>query len=366
MANPMLKYQCPTCGGPVHFDANKQMIVCDYCEEEFTKEDFTVKANERAENAPKEPEPSTPIDWKKEGIIKEHETTEEQVGFHCSSCGAEVVADATLAATECMYCGNPIVLTDKVSGLVKPDYILPFKIDKATAEKMLVSFYRKKILLPSAFREQNRVKKIAGMYVPFWLFSGKGDGWIEYHGEKTHKSREGDYEITTTDHYNINRAGTVDFTNIPVDASEKMEDNYMDGLEPYNYDEMTEFDPSYMAGYFADKFDVSVEECATRAEKRTIASTKETMRKTVTGYTTALERKSNIHLRAEKVHYALLPVWMLNTKYKGKMHHFAINGQTGRVSGDLPIDKKKRWLLQGTLTIGLYGLLAVLFYYLLS
>ena len=365
MANPTLKYQCPACSGPVHFDANKQMIVCDHCSAEFTKEDFTTLANERAENASSPTDPIS-IDWKTEGVLKEHEVLEEQTGFTCSSCGAEIVADATLAATECMYCGNPIVLSNNVSGMVKPDYILPFKIDKVKAEKMLLQFYTKKILLPSAFRDQNRIKKIAGMYVPFWLFSGKGEGWIDYHGQVINKSRSGDYEVTTTRHYNISRAGSVKFTNIPVDASKKMEDNYMDGLEPYDYNEMAEFDPSYMAGYFADKFDVSVDECATRAQTRTITSTKAAMKATVSGYSSVLERASRLQLKAEKVQYAMLPVWMLNTKYKGKMHHFAINGQTGRVSGDLPVDKKKRWLLQSALTIGLYVLLAILSYWLFS
>ena len=345
MSDAMLKYQCPKCTGPMHFDTSIQMVVCDYCDAQFPESYFQPD------------EPATPteeVDWKIEGNVKKNEVMEEQSGFICTSCGAEVVSDGNTAATECMYCGNPIVLTDNVSGMVKPDMVLPFKIDKAEAEKMLKGFYNKKFLLPSAFKDNNRIRKIAGMYIPFWLFSGKGDGYLYMDGQTSRTTREGDYKVTTTKHYDVRRAGTVDFTNIPVDASEKMEDNYMDGLEPYDYSELKEFSPSYMAGFFADKFDVSVEDCTERAKVRVLSSTKESMRATVKGYSSVVETGSNIQFVTDDVRYAMLPVWMLNTKFEDKMYHFAINGQTGKVSGDLPIDKNKKRLLQIALTAACY------------
>ena len=360
MAENMLKYQCPACGGPVHFDVGTQMIVCEHCDRKYPKDIFNEQTSEETSDSAER------VDWRVEGVVTEHEFMEEQAGFICTSCGAEVVSDGNTAATECMYCGNPIVLTDNVSGMVKPDLILPFKIDKEQAEKMLKSFYDKKLLLPSTFKDKNRIKKIAGMYVPFWLFSGKGGGFLHMDGRTSTTRRDGDYEVTTTKHYDVRRAGTVDFENIPVDASEKMEDNYMDGLEPYDYSGLEDFSPSYMAGYFADKFDVSVDDCARRAEIRVVNSTKNAMRDTVTGYSAEHEIGSDIRLVAEDVRYALLPVWMLNTKYNNKMYHFAINGQTGKVSGDLPIDIIKKRILQLVLTALAYIPLALIAYNIFS
>ncbi len=355
MSDQVLKYQCPACTGPMRFDSAKQMVVCDYCGSEYSESYFENEVEETEK-----------VDWKIQGNVKEEEVLEHQTGFTCTSCGAEIVSDGNTAATECMYCGNPIVLTDHISGMVKPDFVLPFKIDKNEAERKLKNFYNKKILLPSAFKDKNRIKKIAGMYVPFWLFSGKGDGYLHMEGTTSTTRREGDYKITTTRHYDVSRAGTVDFQRIPVDSSKKMEDNYMDGLEPYDYSELKDFAPSYMAGFFADKFDVSLDECTPRVKVRVENSTKEALRATVKGYSSVSEISSGIDFVTEEVKYAMLPVWMLNTKYEDIMYHFAINGQTGKVSGDLPIDKMKKRILQAVLTVACYIPLAMIAYNIFS
>ena len=348
MSDTILKYQCPTCGGPVHFDANTQMIVCDYCGSTYPETQFrednnsdTSESNQTNDN----PNTNEKVDWRTEGFTAKYEVMNDQAGFICTSCGAEIVSDGNTAATECMYCGNPVVLTQNLSGMVKPDMVLPFKIDKAEAERKLKGFYNKKILLPKAFKDQNRIQKISGMYVPFWLFSGKGVGDINFDGKIVRTHREGDYEVTTTKHYSIDRGGSLEFEKIPVDASSKMLDNFMDGLEPYDYTELCDFSPTFMAGFFADKFDVDVDECADRARLRIVNSTENEMKNTVKGYTSVSVSYNNIEMQNDDVRYVLLPVWMLNTKFEGKMYHFAINGQTGKVSGDLPIDKKKQKFL---------------------
>ncbi len=357
MTEELIKYQCPSCHGPLHFEPSKQMIVCDYCQSEY-EENYFDKAEETSETEDETTvrieTKSEPIDWKKDGIVTEKEVLENQSGFVCTSCGAEVVSDGNTAATECMYCGNPIVITENVKGMVKPDLILPFKINKQQAEDMLKQFYNKKYLLPKTFKDQNRIKKIAGVYVPFWLFTGKGDGRIVADGRNVSVRRSGDYRIEETTHYHVEREGSLSFEKIPTDASKKMEDNYMDGLEPYNYNELVEFAPQYMAGFFADKFDVSVEDCAERAKVRMINSTKDALRRTITGYSSAPEISSHFEMMDEDVKYAMLPVWVLNTKHEGKMYHFAINGQTGKVSGDLPIDKVKQVLYSILLTLAFF------------
>ncbi len=336
MSDTLLKYQCPACGAPLEFSAQKQKLFCESCESEFETEMF----------APQQPatgEPAASIDWSVQGNVTQPQP-EAVAGFICKSCGAEIVSDGKTVATECMYCGNPVVMSDNVSGMVTPDVVIPFKIDKKQAEQMLLNFYKGKRLLPKAFTTGNRVSKITGLYVPFWLFSSKGEGDIKYTATKVSHWSDDDYDYTRTETYDVMRRGEIAFDNIPVDASTKMEDDYMDGVEPFDYSALTEFSPMYMAGYFADKFDVSVDECSERANSRVTSSLEDSFLNTVNGYTTVDKNSADINLQSEDIKYALMPVWMLNTKYNGKLYQFAINGQTGRVSGELPIDKGKLFM----------------------
>ncbi len=343
MSDTLLKYQCPTCGGTLQFNADKQLVVCDFCESEFPEDLFQSEPTENIQDKP--------IDWKLDGVVESHETMEEQKAYTCSSCGAEIISDGVTAATECLYCGNPVVVESNVSGMVKPDMVIPFKIDKEKAEEMLREFYKGKFLLPSAFKNENRIKKIAGMYVPFWLFSCTGRGRVNYSATKVRRWSDSNYNYTNTKHYAIARGGSVGFEKIPVDASKKMEDDYMDGLEPYDYNDLKAFEPMYLAGYFADKYDVSVEECSQRATHRVVNSVVDEFQRTVHGYTTVTKTNADVQMSGEDINYALFPIWMLNTKYNDKMYQFAINGQTGKVSGELPIDKMKRNLLWLAITL---------------
>ncbi len=337
MSDSMLKYQCPACGGALAYSATKQKLVCEFCESEFAED--VIKEKEPEAN--QDQKVKEKIDWNIEGYVKEHQQQDTQSGFICTSCGAEVVSDGNTVATECMYCGNPVVMKDNISGMVTPDMVIPFKIDKKKAEEMLREFYKGKLLLPNAFTEGNRISKITGLYVPFWLFSCTGKGSADYDAKIITTWKDGSHEYTKTEVYEVYREGNMGFDKIPVDASVKMEDDYMDGLEPYDYNELKPFDSMYMAGYFADKFDVSVHESSTRANTRAENSLEDALRSSAVGYTSVNLKKKSIQVHGEDINYVLLPVWILNTKYNGKMYKFAINGQTGLVSGELPIDKGK-------------------------
>ncbi len=362
MSENVLKYQCTACGGSVHFEPNSQMIVCDYCDTKYpenyfddkketdTNDDGTI--NEKINDADK-------IDWRKAGFVTERDVVEGQVGYICTSCGAEILSDGSTAATECLYCSNPVVLSNNVSGMLKPDFVIPFKLDKKEAQKRLMSFYNRKVLLPSAFKQKNRISKITGMYVPFWLFSADGVGWAIFDAQRSSSSRSGDYIVTTTNHYKAEREGSIEFIKIPVDASLKMEDNYMDGLEPYDYSELKEFSPAFMSGFLADKFDVDVERCSKRVLARIKNTTVETMKSTVRGYSKTVTRSSNVNMQTKDIRYVMLPVWVLNTEYNGKRYHFAVNGQTGKVAGDLPISKIKQVLWFSLVTIFSFALFAL-------
>ena len=361
MATQITNYQCPACMGPLHFVGESGKLECDYCGSNFNvaeiealykeKEQKAAKAAEDTENAPVTKDGS---EWDVSGLNEDWGADAEGMRtYSCPSCGAELLCEATTAATSCPYCGNPTVVPGQFSGILKPDYVLPFKLSKEDAIKALKKHYLKKPLLPSTFSKANHLEEIKGVYVPFWMYDGKASGSAQFHATQVHTYTSGDYEITETSHYDVRRAGSLDFEKIPVDASSKMPDDYMDSIEPYDYSDLKPFSTANLPGFLADKYDVSVEDSRERADKRCVGSLSCALKGTVSGYTTCNETSRNIHLKRGKVHYALLPVWLLNTKWEGKDFLFAMNGQTGKLVGNLPVSTKR--------VIGLFAAIAALF-----
>jgi DNA-directed RNA polymerase subunit RPC12/RpoP len=263
--------------------------------------------------------------------------------FTCSSCGAEIVCDENTMATECCYCGNPTMLPSRFSGMLKPDYVIPFKKTKEEAVAALEEFYKGKKLLPDKFTANNRVQAIQGMYVPFWLFNSDISASGVYKGENDSVVTTPDEIITTTSVYRCERNGSMRFERIPVDGSKKMDDSYMESIEPFDYSDLVPFSSAYLSGFLADKYDVDAEASITRANERIKRSTEDAFASTVQGYTSVVPVSSTINLQNGRAKYALYPVWILNTQWNGQKFTFGINGQTGKIAGDLPMDKGKFW-----------------------
>lgn len=333
----ILEYKCPNCASDIKFDSSSQKFKCESCDASFTEEELNT-IHDFEQNFGEE----SSFNWEKTDT-----DAAEMSGMNeyiCESCAAHLAVDETTAASECPYCGSPIIMKGQLAGMNTPDCVIPFKLDKKAAGDALKAFCKGKPLLPSNFVNDNKIKEMKGLYVPFWLFDCDADANIVYDATKVRSWSDSNYNYTETRHYNVYRSGNIGFADIPVDGSSKMDDAYMDGVEPYNYSDMTGFNPGYLLGYMADKYDVSAEDSFPRAETRVKNSTEDAFRSTVVGYTTVTPKMSNIRADKGKYKYALLPIWMLNTKYNGEIYTFAVNGQTGKVSGKLPIDKKKFWL----------------------
>lgn len=345
----VLEYKCPNCASDIKFDSESQKFRCESCDAEFSEQELN-EIHDFEENFGE----GSDFKWE-----SEKENGEEMSGMNeyvCQSCAAHLAVDETTAAGECPYCGSPIILNGQLSGMNTPDCVIPFKLDKKAAGEALKAFCKGKPLLPSNFVSDNKIKEMKGVYVPFWLFDCDADANIVYKATKVRHWSDSNYNYTETRHYNVYRSGSIGFANIPVDGSSKMDDAYMDGIEPYNYSDMTDFNPGYLLGYMADKYDVTAEQSFPRAETRVEKSTEDAFRATVNGYTTVVPQMSNIKADGGKYRYALLPVWILNTKYNGEKYMFAVNGQTGKVSGKLPIDKKKFWLFFGGIAAAIIAL----------
>jgi len=356
MAAQVTNYQCPACTGPLHFVGESGKLECEYCGSSYTVEQIEAlfaqkdeaasqakaEADEKREQQKKENEESG---WDTSGMSDNWGADAEGMrAYSCPACGAEIICDETTAATSCPYCDNPTIIPGQFGGVLKPDYVIPFKLDKAAAIKALKEHYKGRPFLPKVFKDANKLEEIKGIYVPFWLFNGEAEGSMSFEGEKVDSYTSGGYKVTNTHHYDIYRAGKASFERIPVDASKKMPDDYMDSLEPFDYSEIKDFSTAYLPGYFADKYDVSVDESSERADARARSTIESGLKNSVRGYAATFERGSYIWVNRGEVKYALLPVWILNTKWNGTKYMFAMNGQTGKFVGHLPVDKKKRML----------------------
>lgn len=329
----LLDYKCPNCGGKIEFDSKIQKMKCPYCDSEFAVEALKQR-DEILNNQANDEfawESTEANEWHDEGVSV----------FVCNSCGGEIVGDENTAATSCPYCGNPVVMSGRLSGVLKPEFVIPFQLDKKDAINTLKEYVSKKKFAPNTFKSENRLSEIKGIYVPFWLFDSQIDASILYKGTKVRTWSDSKYEYTETSYYDIYRQGTMGFENIPVDGSTKMPDDLMESIEPFDFSKAVDFQTAYLSGYLADKYDVTMEESIGRANDRIKASAEDTLKTTVSGYSSVNVDNSSVQQLSGRAKYALYPVWLLNTTYKGEKLTFAMNGQSGKLVGNLPVSKAK-------------------------
>lgn len=384
MPTQVTNYQCPACTGPLHYSAKSGKLECDYCDSSFdvaeiealyARKEAEAAAAKQAADAKAEAAQAAKAEaaeaaaasggWDTSDLSRDWGAEADGLRvYSCPSCGAELICDQSTAATACPYCGNPAIVPGQFSGALRPDYILPFRLSKDDAVQALRAHYKGKPFLPRSFTSANHIEQIQGVYVPFWLFDGGAEGAASYRASNTNVYETGDYEITETRHYHVVRAGLLSFEKIPVDASSKMPDDHMDSIEPFDYAQLRPFSTAYLPGYLADKYDVTIDDSRDRADTRCRETLAQALRDTVTGYGACVTEREDIALWRGKVHYALLPVWMLSTKWRGQDFLFAMNGQTGKLVGDLPTDRGRFWgmfaAIAAPLTVALTAILQFL------
>ena len=377
MASQITNYKCPACTGPLHFAGASGMLECDFCgakydvaqiealyaEKEAKAVAATEQANAKAEQNRQKMAEMESQGWDTSSLNSDWGAEADGMkAYSCPSCGAELICDASTAATSCPYCGNPTVVPGQFSGALKPDFVLPFKLSKEDAVAALKNHYKGKPLLPKAFTSGNHIEKIQGVYVPFWMFDGRAEGTVDYEGLIHHEYETSDYEVTETEHYDVHRGGSISFEKVPVDASSKMPDDHMDSIEPYDYTDLKPFSTAYLPGFLADRYDEDEEKCLPRATRRMENTTRAALRETIDGYSEVHTKAENINIDIRKAHYALLPVWMLHTSWNDKDFLFAMNGQTGKLIGDLPVDPKRVAAWFAGISLPLMVILALFLY----
>lgn len=335
------EFKCPQCDGAIEFNSGTQNMKCPYCDSEFDLKSLQAYQAELDKHFEDD------MSWETAGSQWQEGETDGLRVYSCNTCGGEIVADETTGATSCPFCGNPVIMTGQFAGALRPDLVIPFKVGKQAAMDTLQHHYKGKVLLPKIFKNENHIKEVKGLYVPVWLFNADADAHVQYKATKIRHWSDSNYRYTETSHYMVTRAGGIGFEHVPVDGSSKMDDTLMESIEPFHIADAVDFQTAYLSGYLADKYDVDDAASVGRANERIKRSTEQAFAATVNGYNTVVPVSSNIRLNNSKAKYALYPVWLLSTQWKGKNFTFAINGQTGKIAGDLPMDVGAfwRWLL---------------------
>ena len=323
-------YKCPNCGGGLLFDPEMQKFQCEYCQSYFLKEQLE-KAGEKE---PEETQKETPEQQKQEEF--------QTVVYTCPSCGAEILTEETTAATFCYYCHNPVVLSGRLQGAFKPDAVLPFAVKREEAVERFRQWIGKKKFVPRGFFAEEQIEKLTGVYFPYWRADSAVKGALCARGEKIRTWRTGDTQYTEREYYSVFREGLAEFDDITFSALSKADRALAEGVQPFDDSKMQPFGPLYLQGFQAEKRDMDKEQFRQQLNEMTASRTASLLADTIHGYQSVSREPLDVLSVDTKWQYALMPVWVMTYRDgKGKLFYYAMNGQTGKACGKLPVDIKR-------------------------
>lgn len=351
----VLEYKCPCCNAGLKFREGSNLLKCEYCDNVFEMDAV------RAYNDSTPRTDTEEVSWE-ENTQTQWSSDEQNVirNFQCPSCGGQIMTEESTAATFCPYCDNPTILPSRLSGSIRPDAILPFKTTKEDAQTAFLNLCKGKPLLPKNFTQEQRLDRITGVYVPFWLYDCEGQFEGSYRATNVSRWSDSRYRYCKTDHYVAQRTASAQFRGIPMDGSTKADDTLMESIEPYHYSELVPFELPYLTGFLADKYDVPSEQGESRIRQRVDESMQEQIRISLSRYTTCQATTRDLRVKNSRARYVLLPVWMLNTNFRGKIYTFAMNGQTGKITGELPVCPRRTASWFSAITAGVTVLSMIL------
>jgi len=315
-------HKCLSCNAQLKFNPESQKWDCEYCASSFSLEELEEYYNKKNQ--------------------EENKTTSDLSGYNCPNCGAEIIMEDTTTATSCVYCGSNAIIKDKLKGEFSPSKIIPFKKTKQQAIEAFKAYKKGKLFMPDEFTNPANIDKISGIYIPFYIYDCNVDSTVNIDAKRIRTWSDYSYNYTETSVYSVVRSGTMFFDNIPVDSSTKFPDDIMNSIEPFDYSEFKDFNTSYLSGFLSERYDKTIDELFHIAEKRAKNTAINELLNTVQGYTYKSIKSNSTNVTNNSTsEYVLLPVWMLNVNFNNKIYTFAMNGQTGKFIGNIPISKKK-------------------------
>lgn len=353
----VISFKCPNCDGELIFDPATQKYKCEYCNSLFSQAELDAMNPTTGSESQRE-ESETPQENTKE------QTMQDAVRYSCPSCGAEIITDATTAATFCYYCHNPVVLGGRLSGEFLPNKVIPFDVTREAAEKGFLDYVGKKKFVPKSFFQKKQIESMTGVYFPYWHYDVQLEGNMQGEARDVRVWRSGNTEYTQTKFYDVRREGEVRLHNLTENALQKANAKLANGIMPYDFRRMKDFHMGYLSGFVAERRDIEQAEVQSKMQSEMRKSAENLMRESVTGHTSVSVRTSNFWPKNEKWSYVLLPIWTITYRGKnGKIYYYSMNGQTGKVCGELPVDHGKLALVSGLAALGVlvFGLLGGFF-----
>ena len=338
-----MNYVCPNCNGPLRFNPDKQMFSCEYCLSDFTPEKIQ-QLNEQKEQKETRDEREVNRAAEKAEQAKAQgveDSDEYPVSYTCPSCGAEVVTTSTTAATTCFYCYNPVVLGGRLSGEFNPDKVIPFALTKDKAIERFLAMCGKKWFLPKGFAGKSQFEKLNGVYFPYWYADEQKTAHLTATGKKIRTWRSGNKEYTETRVYHVVRGGDVIINNVFERALKSEDRDMLQSVHPFDLTAAKPFAMSYLSGFQAEKRDLEKADVEPVIEQKMHQYAEQVLKNTMEGYDIIETESFNEKTDLSAYTYNLLPVWMVTYKFNGNIIPFAINGQTGKAYGQLPVDPKK-------------------------
>lgn len=315
-------FKCKNCGGNVLYSPEKHKMICPFCESEESQERKVYSSTDSFGA------PALNV---------------------CPNCGGSVQVKEHTSATQCPYCDNFLIFDERIEGEYTPKFIVPFQLGKENCKNAIRKKFKSAVFAPTDFLSEVRLNSMQGTYVPFWFYNYDTNCDFQGEGMKVRSWVTGDMRYTETSYYNVVRNMDIDFRNIPADASVDMPDEIMDLMAPFDYNQLVEFKPEYMSGFYAEKYNMTSDLIENRAREKMNNDAKNILHSTYSGYNNVRINRQNIVAERAWADYGLLPVWKYIYNYKDQDYPFYVNGQTGKIVGTAPLSKSKVWVYAGTL-----------------
>ncbi|SEV83335.1 hypothetical protein SAMN05216413_0150 [Ruminococcaceae bacterium KH2T8] len=306
---------CKNCAGTLIFDPDKQKLVCKICGSTFLSEDV--------EDVDKE-------------LLAESGKLREANIFVCNHCGSEIELNDSESSSFCLYCGNPAIVFDRIAKTKQPDLIIPFKITREQAQETLEKKLRKSRRLDRS-QKNFEVEKISGIYIPYWLISGK---LYDSYEIKTDIGSDDSTHIVYT-----SISGTMDVDSMPIYGSDKLPDVSLGQIDQWDMTEAVPFDEEYLSGFYSDVTDISYSDIQSKASKRSDEIFKAKTRTRAQGTPYGFTASAPVFELTDTPRYIFLPVWFVTLDNKdGTRSTFMMNGQTGQSVGTFPVHFKEMFV----------------------
>ena len=331
--------KCIGCGAEIRFDPASQLLVCDHCGKKLDPEQYGDT----------------------EKTASEGKDYMDCTVYKCPQCGASVLTTEETAVTFCSYCGTSVALEGKLSKELRPDYIIPFMKSKKECETLYLKRVRKSLFAPGELKADEKVDKFRGIYMPYWVYQLSNRGNIT--GTGSLSSRKGDYVYTY--HYASEESYKAVYGGLSYDASSAFSDNLSEAIAPFDTRGKKKFNTAYMSGFYGDNRDVKSYVYMDDAKDMVSEDIADRIY-TGDGYAAhgitpkSLQNSIDLIVKPESGYF---PVWFLANKVKGsdRVSYAVVNGQTGRVAVDIPIDFKKYLLFSLLFAVPIFAILSAFF-----